>query len=395
LGAATFVGRNTAWFQPTFHTPYVHQFSFGFQYRVTQTSTVEASYVGSRTIGANSGKAFNIPSAEFRKSCNLLEGGSPVFCDAALANPFRNVPAFAGTGYFTANTISRYNLARPFPQFNGDMEQQGRNDSNIWYNSLQVTYNQRLARGLTVLGNLTVSKLVERWGFNDPFNNVMQQGLYTPDRPWVIKLTGVYDLPFGKGQKWGAGANRVVNALIGGWEVTGFYNHGAGEPADLPGNVIQLKDPRTTAGWDGVLDWKGHRVRGWSPCVLRQFNDGSIRPEAHSLAAGCGNDFSNYVWLQTAGYAPRHTPFRSGQMRRHKAFFFDGSINKNIQINERIRAQVGVEAFNVFNHYYYGAASTFNTNPTDANFGSIFPNQASLTNTGYARQVQIRMKVNW
>ncbi len=392
LGAATFVGRNFTWFDPTFRTPYVHQFSFGFQYRVTQTSTVDFSYVGSRTIGANSEKAYNIPTAEFRKSCNLQEGGSPIFCDAALPNPFLNVPAFAGTGYFTANTVSRYNLNRPFPQFNGDLTQQGRNDSNIWYNSLQVNYNQRLARGLTVLGNVVFSKMVERWGFNDAFNNVQQQGLYFNDRPWLIKFTGVYDLPFGKGQKWGAGTNRIMRTLISGWELTGFYNHGAGEPADLPGNVVQLKDPRT-----GIadIDWKAQQVRGWSPCVARQFNDGSIVPAAAAIAAGCGTDLSNYVWLQTAGYAPRHTPFRSGQVRRHKAFFFDGSINKTTHINERVRVQFGLEAFNAFNHYYYGLASTFNTNATDANFGTIFPNQASLTNTGYARMLQIRMKLYW
>ncbi len=392
LGAATFVGRNTNWYDANFRTPYVHQFSFGFQYRVTSTSTLDISYVGSRTIGANSERAFNIPSAEFRKSCNLQEGGSPIFCDAALPNPFRNVPAFAGTNYSTANTLSRYNLARPHPQFAGDMLQQGRNDSNIWYNSLQVNYNQRLARGLTLLGNVTFSKMVERWGFNDAFNNVQQQGLYLNDRPWVIKTVGVYDLPFGKGQRFATGSTGIANKLISGWEVTGFYNHGAGEPTNLPGNVIMLKDPLTGVA---APNWKAHQVRGWSPCVLRQFNDGSTSPTATSLAQGCGTDFGNYAWLQTAGYAPRYTPFRSGQVRKHKAFVFDASLNKTTTITERVRVQFGVEAFNLFNHYYFGRDNSFNTDPTSPNFGTIFPSQAGVTGTGYARQVQIRMKLLW
>ena len=80
------------------------------------------------------------------------------------------------------------------------MQQQGRNDSSIRYDSLQINYNVRLRGGLTLLGNYTLSKQMEQWGFNDPYNNVYQQGLYTVDRPHVIKLTAVYALPFGQGK---------------------------------------------------------------------------------------------------------------------------------------------------------------------------------------------------
>jgi hypothetical protein len=387
LGAATFVGRNTGWFNENFRTPYVQQFSFGFQYQVIRTATLEASYIGTRTVGANDEKAFNIPSLEFRKQCNLQEGGSPAYCDAALPNPFRDVPAFAGTGDFTSTTLSRYRLARPFPQFSGDMTEYGRNTSNFWYNSLQVNYNQRMARGLTLLGNYTLSKQVERWGYNDAFNNVQQQGLYFLDRTHIFKLTAVYDLPFGKGQRWGAGTKGVVQKLISGWEFTGYYNDSSGEPLDLPGSVIMLKDPRVKP------NWKDHQVRFWSPCVLRQYNDGSIRPQQFSLDRGCGTDHANYAWLMTASYAPRYTPYRSGQMRAHSAYTLDASINKMTTIGERFRFQLGIEAFNAFNHNYFGRERGV-TDPNNSNFGTVFPNQA-WTGNGYPRQVQIRMKFFW
>ena len=51
----------------------------------------------------------------------------------------------------------------------------------------------RLRSGLTLLGNYTLSKQMEQWGFNDPYNNVYQQGLYFLDRPHVIKLTAIYE----------------------------------------------------------------------------------------------------------------------------------------------------------------------------------------------------------
>jgi hypothetical protein len=93
-----------------------------------------------------------------------------------MPNPFKGVPAVQGTAFYTANTLSRYQLNRPFPRFSDNLLQQGRNDSNIWYNSLQVNYNMRFARGITLLANYTLSKMVERWGFTDPFNNVQQEG---------------------------------------------------------------------------------------------------------------------------------------------------------------------------------------------------------------------------
>ncbi len=395
LGPLTFVGKNNSWFDSNYRLPKVWSFSFGFQYQVTQTSTLDASYVGSRTYDQTMEKDYNIPSLDFRKQCNLQEGGSPLYCSAGVPNPFKGIEAFRGTTFFTANTIPRSSLYRPFPQFDGVLRQLGRNDSQIWYNSLQVTYNFRFRGGLNLVGNYTLSKQVEKWGFNDAYRNVYQEGLYYLDRPQVLKLVAVYELPLGKGKRFGAQASGLVNKLIGGWEVNTFFvDPFKGFPSDLPGNVIQLRDPRTPGGgWNGVTDWKANHVRLWSPCVLRQTDDGNIAPASYSLAKGCGTDFSNYAWLQTANYAPRYTPFRSGQIRRHHAFQMDASLLKTTHMTERLSAQFGVEAFNLMNHNYFGRDQVV-TDPTNANFGTIQPALVSTQNI-LPRQVQIRMKVMW
>ncbi|HEY3439124.1 MAG TPA: carboxypeptidase regulatory-like domain-containing protein [Paludibaculum sp.] len=393
-GALTFAGRNNNWFNPTFWTPYVHQFSVGVQYMVSSSATLDVSYVGSRTIGANSERNYNIPSLAFRKTCNLAEGGSPTYCDAQIPNPFKGLAPFINTGFYTANTVSRFQMARPFPQFNGDLLEQGRNDSNIWYNSAQVNYNQRVGKGLNLLGNYTFSKMVERWGFNDAYANVQQQGLYFNDRPHILKLTAVYELPFGKGHSIGGNAGGFANRLISGWQFSTYYNNSSGEPADLPGNVIQLKDPKTPGGdFSGNIDWKAHQVRAWNPCVARQFNDGSVVMQPYSVQKGCGTDISNAAWLMTAGYAPRYTPSRSGQVRKHHAFTMDASLNKMTNITERLKVQFRLEAFNLFNHNYYGR-DTFTTDPNNSNFGTQFPNLASNQNI-FPRQIQIGVKAFW
>jgi hypothetical protein len=400
LGPLTFVGRNPSWFDAGFVNPSVWQFSFGFQYQTTKDSLLDVSYVGSRSYNLNMERDYNIPGLDVRKTCNWLEGGRPSNCDSTVPNPFRGIEVFNGTSWYTASTISVFQMTRPFPQFSGNLLQYGRNDSSMWYNSLQVNYNWRSRKGITLLGNYTWSKQMEQWGLNDAYTNTYQQSLYFLDRPHVFKLTSVIELPFGKGKWIGDGAKGLVGKLISGWQWTNFITEPlSGYPADLPGNTIQLKSEKTPGGpFKGTPDWKAYQVYAWNPCVLRQDqNTGVIAPTSNSIALGCGTDFSkdwgNYAWLQTAGYAPRFTPRRSPVVRRHAAMQFDASLLKRTQINERLAFQFGFEAFNLMNHNYFGR-DQYNTTPDNANFGSIRPSTVSTQNI-LPRQIQVRFKFTW
>jgi hypothetical protein len=401
-GPATFLGQNPTFFNGAFVLPKVYSFSFGFQIQTTKDSTLEISYVGSRSYDLQFAADYNLMNPEFEKQCNLYRGGNPLFCNQTVANPFQGNPLFTGTNMFTSATISRGNLARQFPQFDGSLSRAGINEGWIKYNSLQINYNARMRGGLSLLANYTLSKQVEGSNYNDNYTKTLQQGLYFLDRPHVIKATLIYELPFGEGKKFGAGANSVIKKLISGWQWTNFYNHALkGFPSDLPGNVIQLKDPKTPGGaFNGTTDWKANQVRIWNPCVLKQNNDGTIIAIPSSIAQGCGTDFSsnwgNYAWMvQAPNFSQRFTPFRSGQIRRHQAMQVDASLLKTTRIGERMRLQLGFEAFNLLNHNYFGRDQV-NTGPEDANgnFGSIFPSRVSTQNI-LPRQVQVRMKFNW
>jgi len=413
-GTLTFAGRNNNWFDSGAVIPKAWSYSLGFQFQVTRDSTLEATYVGTYSYDQTMQKDFNIPGADFANKCNLLTGGSPNYCNQTVPNPFIGLPAFLGTSYYTSTTISRGALSRPFPQFNGNMTQQGRNDSHIRYDSLQFNYNVRIRGGLQLLANYTLSKQIEEWGFNDPYNSVYQKGMYFLDRPHVIKITPVWMLPFGRGRKFGTNAGRFANAFISGWSWNAtFTDPLKGFPSDLP-NAIQLKDPKIplkdSSGkfvvdaqnkpiWNGETDWKAYQVRLWNPCVLRQNDDGTIVATDPSKALGCGAaDSGNYAWLQPAGLggglpAIRYTPSRSGQIRRHHAFYLDSSILKDTRLNERVHFQLGFEAFNVLNHNYFGRDQV-NTTLDNALFGVVRPSLVSTQNI-LPRQIQVRFKFFW
>ncbi len=385
LGLQTFAGRGYSFVNPDFQIPYVNQFSYGFQAELPWRAGVEASYVGNRSRKLETSRAFNEWDLNFRKQCNPMEGGSPGFCDALVDNPFVGLEPFRGTGSFTNAQVSRASLARPYPHFGG-LTEVYRNDGSVWYNSMQLTYNQRSSNGLNIAVSYTLSKMIGETAWNDVQDPKMRRGVYLADKPHAFTVAGIYPLPFGKGKKFGSGASRVAQYLIGGWETNVIMRWYSGQPWDLNESLIHLKDPRNKN-----IDWDAPVVRPVSNCVLRWNDNGTITPQGYSLAAGCGNDPSTYSFLIAPRYAPQFAPDRDNRIRLHSAPQFDISFNKTTQITERFKVQFRAESFNTFNTYWFYAGN-FNNNPEDANFGTLQKSNIGFGSTSFPRHIQLAVK---
>ncbi|MEK7751975.1 MAG: TonB-dependent receptor [Acidobacteriota bacterium] len=394
LGALTFLGRGFSFFDPAFKVPYVNQFSFGFQYELPLRSAIEVSYAGNRAHKLETNWQYNEPNLEWRTKCYPLEGGNPSYCDALVPNPFYNLEPFAGTGSGTSPTVSRNSLARPYPAF-GSLTQRGRNDGKAWYNSMQVTYQLRGIGGLNLNLAYTLSKMIEQGrNFTDGSGNnsfldnqrmIIQRGIYQFDRPHVVKIGSVWELPFGKGKRLFNTPHSLWSRLASGWQHTLIFTYSSGPPWDLPGGVRYLKEAKLEA------DWSASQIRGVKPCVARYNTDGSITPQAFSVAYGCGSDVSAYNFLILPRYAPRETSFRDGRVRLHAAPQFDMSINKTTQIKEGLSVQFRAEAFNIMNTFYFPKGQ-FDNNPESTNFGSMIKGTVSQGNANFPRQVQFAVK---
>ena len=72
---------------------------------------------------------------------------------------------------------------------------------------------------------------------------------------------------------------------------------------------------------------------------------------------------------------------------------YDLALLKRTRINDRMNFQIGLEAFNLLNHNYFGR-DNLNTNPEDARFGSVIPSSVSTQNM-LPRQIQVRFKFNF
>ena len=152
-GLATLVGNGYTYQNQGRTIPYVHQFSIGVQRELPWQVVLDASYVGSRTRGYPVAKGINeITEAQLATGTAML---------VQVPNPFAGL--LPGTAMNGA-TVPLQQLLRPYPQFTGITEDR-RPIGEIDYNSIQLTFNKRLSKGLQFLVSYTYSKRMQRTEF--------------------------------------------------------------------------------------------------------------------------------------------------------------------------------------------------------------------------------------
>ncbi len=111
------------------------------------------------------------------------------------------------------------------------------------YNALQVQLNKRYSGGLSWIANYTFSKSLSNvtnlysGGTGAPMiatNLALQKSISSYDQPQVVKVGINYELPVGKGKRFGSNMNPLLNGVIGGWKVQFIGNYSSGTPFASP-----------------------------------------------------------------------------------------------------------------------------------------------------------------
>src|ERR1039457_765250 len=152
LGMKEMLGQGPWFLNPKYKIPNFWNYSFGFERQFLQHDTVSVSYIGTRLYNGDTSDNINRHSSAAMATCNPQTGGGPENCDNNnLANPFKGISGFEGSGYYSASTINTLDLTRPFPEFT-DITEYQQNDGRTWYNSLQVTALHKWSKSLTLHG---------------------------------------------------------------------------------------------------------------------------------------------------------------------------------------------------------------------------------------------------
>ncbi len=345
------------------------RYVIGIQREIWGGVAVEATYIHSRGKNLAVNRELNfIP-----RDCVRVTDGRPCLVDLATANaativadlaaattylsqtvpnPFRTLVPDGGA--WNSGTIARRRLLTAFPQFGNVSTIEYNGTSN--FNSIQLQFAKRFTNALSMNGSYTWMRDRLKDQYLNPQDTELTEYISTFERPHRFTFSSIFELPFGKGRKWGNGWHPVANAFLGGWQVQGLYEWQSGEPMLLPnafydGDITQLKSML------GKKDSNGQRygvdIRAWD-------NSGF---SATGTVPGVANN-------HTSGSAItlRNIPITMDGLRNQRFLKFDAGISKNFRIREGMKFQVRIEAINLLNNPYF---SPPNLTPSSGSFGFV------------------------
>jgi hypothetical protein len=348
-GLSTNLGQNIEFYNRSRKHGYSQRFSFGLQQQVG-SFLAEASYVGNRGTRLGVDRQLNNIPEQYLSTSPFRDQATIDYLGQAFPNPFR------GTNPIYGANISRGNLLRPYPQF-GNITVEEPIGYN-WYHSLQIRSEKRFSQGYTFQLAYTWSKLMEAVEFLNPTDPMPYEVISGMDRPHRLAISGIYELPFGKGRRFANSLPGAVDLFTGGWQLNGIITWQSGQALNF-GNVIFTGDIK-----DIPLPSSQRNADRW-------FNTeaGFNRVNNQQLASNL-----------------RTFPLRFSGIRGDAQNRWDISALKNFTITERWRAQFRAECFNALNHTNLNNP---NTAPTNTAFGTI------TGTSSQARTFQFALKVEF
>jgi hypothetical protein len=372
LGVGTFLGRGISFVPLDRANGMTQRWELSVQRELPGSWLVEAAYIGNRAFDLTTGtNILNAIPRQYLSTSRVRDDVTINFLSANISNnPFRNL--IPGQG-LNGSTVQRQQLLRPFPQFTSIGTQ--RFDGKAIYHAGQFRVERRFVSGFTLLTSYTWSKVIEEVSFLNESDTEYERRIGSDDIPHRVVVSGIWELPFGRGRALGADWNGFVDAFIGGWQVQGIFQYQSGRPIDLGdrnvyfnGDPSRLRTNITGKTVDGTFDTSGF-----------YFTDAAVQTNGVVDPAKQRADTRIRLANNIRVFPSRLTGFRRQQLNQ-----WDLSLIKNFSVKERVKIQLRGEFLNAFNHPQFGDP---NTDPTNTNFGKV-TSQSNL-----ARNVQIGLKV--
>ncbi|MBL8177192.1 MAG: carboxypeptidase regulatory-like domain-containing protein [Bryobacterales bacterium] len=272
-------------YDPNLRNPYVQNFNFSIQRQLPGQMTIDVRYVGSkgtRLLRASNVNEINIFESGLLDAYRVASTGghSPLLnsmflglniaglgridgvnltgTDAVRAFQAANIAnqAVATVGDFLNRTtvagapgelLRRAGLPENqfvvSPQFVSALYLS--NFANSTYHSMQMEVQKRFGHGLTFQSNWTWSRtLGEEDGgsqsflasYRDGRNRRLDRRLLGFHLTHIVRNSATYELPFGRNQRFLSGAGKVLDKVVGGWQINGIFNNFTGQALTVTSN---------------------------------------------------------------------------------------------------------------------------------------------------------------
>ncbi len=412
---------------PAFHAPKTNMWELDIQRELWKGIVVDVAYLGRRAnslFGAYDVNQVEVFSNGFLDAFKIVQaGGESALINQIYGPDTRRLSSETGSAFVRrqfSTSVARNSVASiaadaasrvqggvpllqlaglspfffaPFPQF-GALRVIDSNDYST-YHALQLVVSRKFVRNLTFQASYTFSKSLDTRSFDPTFSVVStgagQSASSTPfnirdrklnyarsdfDRTHIFVAYGIWDLPFGGGQRFGSGAPGWVKRFIEGWQVNGVLTVESGRPFTVYSGASQLSNIVNSPA-NCFLASGAPCPRNMGEVRLTDPNFGGV---PSYFSAGEIALFSQPA-PGTVGNAGRNYFTRGG------FFNIDMAVLKRTYFQERRNVELRFEFFNLTNSPSFGTPTA---TITSSSFGRIGTGVVSE-----ARKVRVGVKVNF
>ena len=401
-------------FDNNLKTPYSETISFGIQRELPGNFMFETTYFGRfgrRLLGqADAGQITNFIDPTSGQSLSSAFGAITQAVRAGTTPTpqqfFENQIGPGGT-QFVASALGTYvakgdiadavDLLGIFgylapgvglgPQFVGNIYITNKSFSD--YNGLLTSLHKKLSHGLQFDFNYTYSHSIDNTSV--PGNNFSGEsanfsggmvcdandirrcrGNSEFDMTHLISGDAVYDLPVGRGRALGSDMPRVLNQIIGGWQLAGITTWHTGFAFTTVTEAYLYSDNNNIAA----------EFNGDTAAIKTHIHNDNGQIQLFSNPTAALGAFTGPVGLQTGS---------RDNLRGPRFFDVDLSLNKHFPITERLGLEFRAEAYNVFNHPNFDLPGA-GTGTADIENPSQF---GVISGTGDPREMQLSLRLDF
>ncbi|HEU4386838.1 MAG TPA: TonB-dependent receptor [Blastocatellia bacterium] len=241
------------------------------------------------------------------------------------------------------------------------------------YDGLQVLVTRRV--GTSIVGTAYTWSRTMNFADNDAGPRIpylpakqLNRGPASYDRTHNSQTYWVYDLPFGKGQRWAS--NGWQSWVLGGWQFNGVMSITSG----LPIYVVQGSAPNLLAAGSGQVPNQLSGIQILGGVGIASQRGPAAGPYFTNTVLGV-NCTSNCAWAPETG--ARFGGVSRNSLRGPGFFETDMGIFRSFRITEQVQFQIRAEALNATNHANFSNPAS---DVTGGNFGfitsTVGPNQS-------------------
>lgn len=398
LGLMALQGRGLTFLDRGWERARQHRYRLGLQRQLGSSMAVEVAYLGSRTDNIQVGLRLDALPERFWAGGLIRNNALANDLNQQVTNPF-NINNFAPlqtthpviyadmrtNGFFTNANIAKSQLFRPYPNMNGLTNGRDPGGEQV-YDHLEVTVTKRLSKGYSFQAAYLWTSNLNRTTRENEFNNFL---VWTPSNnsaPHSLNSNFIYELPFGKGRRWSG--NKLVNAVIGGWQVSGIYYKQSGRVYGL-GNWFyygnNLRDIAKPTKDQTVSDWFNWQLfpgasRDYSAANrtayearIRSLVPESVLTQMGNICGSGNNQACTYANVIPTNFQPnsfhrRIFPNSLNWLRGHGKNQLDANILRRFNVAEKKTLEVRVDLLNALNHVLWDNP---NTDINSSNFGRV------------------------